>query len=186
MRVVVGITGASGVVLGQRLVEELVKHRQEVYLVVSKGAEEVARHEESLSFVKVKKLAHKVYDECDLAAPISSSSFKIDAMVVCPCSMKTLSAMANGYADNLISRAAENCLKMNWKLVVVPRDTPLSLPSIENMMKLKLAGAIILPPNLSFYNKPEKIDDSVDFIVGKILDCLDIKHSLYKKWGEHK
>ncbi|MCX6695136.1 MAG: UbiX family flavin prenyltransferase [Candidatus Altiarchaeota archaeon] len=183
MRVAVGITGASGVVLGQRLVEELSKAGHEVHLVVSKGAVEVARHEESLSFAKVKKLAKRVYDEGDLAAPISSSSFKIDAMVVCPCSMKTLSAIANGYADNLISRAAENCLKMNWKLVVVPRDTPLSLPSLENMRKLKAAGGIILPPNLSFYNKPETIDDTIDFVVGKILDTLDIQHDLYKKWG---
>ena len=184
MRVVVGITGASGVVLGQRLVEELVKSGCEVHLVVSHGAEEVAKYEESLSFAKIKKLANKAYDEHDLAAAISSSSFRIDAMAVCPCSMKTLSAMANGYADNLISRAAENCLKMNWPLVVVPRDTPLSLPSIENMRKLKEAGAIILPPNLSFYNNPKTIDDAVSFIVGKTMDCFGLSHRLYKKWGE--
>jgi len=184
MRIVVGITGASGTILGQRLVEELAKLKHEVHLIVSHGAEEVAKYEESVPFEKTKKLAKRVYDDCDMAAPVSSSSYKIDAMVVCPCSMKTLSAIANGYAENLISRAAENCLKMNWKLVVVPRDTPLSLPTIENMRKLKEAGAIILPPNLAFYNKPKTIDDTINFVVGKVLDCLDIKHNLYKKWGE--
>jgi len=183
MRVVVGITGASGVILGQRLVEELAKGGHEVHLVVSHGAEEVAKHEESLSFSKIKKLAKKTYDEHNLAAPISSSSYKIDAMAVIPCSMKTLSGIANAYADNLITRAAENCLKMKWKLIVVPRDTPLSFPSIENMKKLKQAGAIILPPNVAYYPKPKTIQDITNFVVGKTLDALGIRHGLYRKWG---
>jgi len=103
--------------------------------------------------------------------------------VVVPCSMKTLSAIANGYADNLIVRAAENVLKMGRKLVVVPRDTPLSLAAIENMRRLKLAGAIVLPPNVAYYFGPKTIDDVTDFMAGKILDALGVGHELYRRWG---
>jgi 4-hydroxy-3-polyprenylbenzoate decarboxylase len=142
----------------------------------------VSLHEEGVDLKKVRKLAKKVYDEEDLAASISSSSFKIDAMVVAPCSLKSLSAIANGYSDNLIARAAENCLKMNWALVVCPRDTPLSLPALENMRKLKKAGALILPFNMAYYFKPKSIEEVTDFFVGKILDALDLEHKLYHKW----
>jgi len=183
MKIVVAITGASGIVLGQNLVEELVRLKHEIHLIVSKGAVEVAKHEEDVDLNIARKKAFKVYDEKDLAASLASSSFKIDAMVVCPCSLKTLSGIANGYADNLITRAAENCLKMNWKLVVCPRDTPLSLPAIENMRKLKTANAFIVPPNMAYYYKPKSISDVNNFFVGKILDVLDLKHNLYKKWG---
>ncbi|MBM3309281.1 MAG: UbiX family flavin prenyltransferase [Candidatus Altiarchaeales archaeon] len=183
MRIVVAITGASGIVLGQILVEELAKQKHEIHLIVSRGAEEVARHEEGIDLSKAKKKAFKVYDEKDLAASLASSSFKIDAMVVIPCSMKTLSGIANGYADNLIARAAENCLKMNWKLIVCPRDTPLSLPALENMRKLKIAGACILPLNMAYYYKPKTVSDVNNFFVGKILDALGLEHSLYRKWG---
>jgi 4-hydroxy-3-polyprenylbenzoate decarboxylase len=182
MRIVVGITGASGVVLAKKLLENLKGH--EVHLVISRGAREVAKYEKDIDVSKLKRYAAKVYDEKDIAAPIASSSYRIDAMVVVPCSMKTLSAIANGYSDNLISRAGENCLKMNWKLVVCPRDTPLSLPAIENMRKLKTAGAYIVPPNMAYYYKPKTIDDATNFFVGKILDVLGISHKLYKKWGE--
>ena len=184
MRIVVGITGASGLVIAKRLLENLKGH--EVHLVISRGAREVAKYERDTDVNKLKRYAAKVYDEKDIAAPISSSSFKIDAMVVIPCSMKTLSAIANGYSDNLIARAAENCLKMDWKLVVCPRDTPLSLPAIENMRTLKTAGAFIVPPNMAYYYNPKTIDDATDFFVGKILDVLGLPHKLYKKWGEKR
>jgi len=182
MKIVVGITGASGLVLAKRLLENLKGH--EVHLVISNGARKVAEYEKDVALKSLKKYATKVYDEKDIAAPIASSSFKIDAMAVVPCSMKTLSAIANGYSDNLIARAAENCLKMNWKLVVCPRDTPLSLPAIENMRKLKTAGAFIVPPNMAYYYNPKTIDDATSFFVGKILDVLGISNKLYKKWGE--
>jgi 4-hydroxy-3-polyprenylbenzoate decarboxylase len=183
MKIAVAITGASGVIIGRRLVEELSKRRHEVHLIISKGAREVARYEENADLKKAEKAASHLYDEKDIAASLASSSFRIDAMVVAPCSLKTLSGIANGYADSLITRAAENCLKMNWKLIVCPRDTPFSLPAIENIRTLKLAGACILPPNMAYYHKPKTVDDVTDFFVGKILDALGVEHKLYKKWG---
>lgn len=180
MRVIVAITGASGVILGQRIIEELKDH--ETHLIVTCGAVDVSKFEDNLSIAEIKKLASHVYDEDDLTAKIASSSYAIDAMVIVPCSMKTLSSVANGYSDNLVTRAAENILKMGWKLVVVPRDTPLSLAAIENMRKLKIGGAIILPPAVAYYNKPKTADNMTDFIIGKILDVLGLEHRLYKKW----
>lgn len=182
MRIIVAVTGASGVVIGVRLIEELVKGGHEAHVIVSDGARNVAKYEGVSSLKDIEKIASNVYDENDLAASIASSSNIIDAMIVVPCSMKTLSAIANGYSDNLIVRAAENALKMNWQLIVVPRDTPLSLAAIENMRKIKLAGGIILPPAVAYYPKPKKIDDVTDFFVGKILDTLKIEHNLYRKW----
>ena len=182
--IVVAITGASGVIYGVRLLQALRDAGQSTALILSGYAAQLLETETDYTPQQVQAWANAVYDENDFSAPIASGSHPFHGMAVCPCSMKTLSAMANGYADNLISRAAENCLKMNWPLVVVPRDTPLSLPSIENMRKLKEAGAIILPPNLSFYNNPKTIDDAVSFIVGKTMDCFGLSHRLYKKWGE--
>ena len=182
MKVIVAVTGASGAVIGVRLIEELGKAGHQVHAIVSDGARQVAEYEEVPSLKDIEKIASRVYDEHDLAASIASSSNLMDAMVVVPCSMKTLSAIANGFSDNLIVRAAENCLKMNWPLVIVPRDTPLSLAAIENMSKVKQAGAIILPPAVAYYPKPETIGDVTDFFVGKILDTLKIEHNLYRKW----
>lgn len=180
MRVVVAVTGASGTVLAKRLVEEL--KGQEVHLIVSSGARDVASHE-GVDVSAVEKLAHRVHGESDMHSILASSSNRVDAMVVVPCSMKSLSAIANGYADNLITRAAENTLKMGGRLVVVPRDTPLTLAAIENMRKLKLGGAIICPPNMAYYQEPKTVDDVTDFFVGKILDVLGIDHNLYKRWS---
>jgi len=180
MKIIVAITGASGIILGQRLLEELKRH--ETHLIVSKGAEDVAKYEDKVDVKKIKKLASYLYDENDLTTRIASSSYHIDAMVVIPCSMKTLSGIANGYTDNLITRAAENVLKMGWKLVVVPRDTPLTLAAIENMRKIKLSGGIVLPANIAYYYKPKTADDITNFIVGKVLDVLGLEHKLYKKW----
>ncbi len=180
MEIVVAVTGASGAVLAERLLESLEGHK--THLIVSAGALAVAEYE-GAGIDAMGELADFVWDEADMGSPLASSSNPVDAMVVVPCSMKSLSAMANGYADNLVSRCAENVLKMGRRLVVVPRDTPLSLSALDNMRQLKLSGAIILPPNVGYYHKPESVDDMTDFVVGKILDSLGIGHSLYRRWG---
>ena len=182
MKIIVAITGASGIILGAKTVEALARQKHEVHLIISDAARKVGEYEGMQPLEKAEKLAHTTYNEKDIAAKLASSSNIMDAVIVVPCSMKTLSAIANGFADNLIARSCENALKMNWPLIIVPRDTPLSLPAIENMRKIKEAGGIILPPTISYYHKPEKITDLEDFIVGKILDSLRIDHKLYKRW----
>lgn len=179
MRIVVAISGASGVVVGGRLLKSLKDHH--TYVIVSDAAKKIAVLE-GVDIAEINALAENIYREDDIAADIGSSSYIIDAMVVVPCSMKTLSSIASGFSGNLISRCAENILKMNRKLVVVPRDTPLSLAAIENMAKLKTAGAVILPPNMAYYYKPETVDNVTDFFVGKVLDCLGLDHKLYVRW----
>jgi len=179
MKIIVAVTGTSGIVLARRLLEELGGH--DTYLIVSDMAKKVAEYEE-VSIKQMEKLAGRVYGERELDADIASSSNPMDAMVVIPCSMKTSSAIASGYCSNLITRAAENALKMGRRLVIVPRDTPLSLAAIENMAKLKMAGALIVPPNMAYYYKPKTLDDATDFFVGKVLDALGLEHKLYKKW----
>jgi len=189
MRIIVAISGASGVVLGKRLVEFLKsdenKKSYEIHLVVSENAKEIAGYEE-VDLARIRGLADYCYEEDDFSAAISSSSHQVDSMVIVPCSMKTMSAVANGLCDNLINRAAENIMKMGKKLVVVPRDTPLSLAAIENMAKLKKEGALIVPPIMAYYYKPKTVDDVTDFFVGKILDSLQIDHDLYNKWSGEK
>ena len=182
MKVLLSIGGASGSIYGVRLFEELLKSKVEVHLVASDGAKKILEHETKYTYADLKKKADFCYDNDDLFAGPASGSFKLDAMLVCPCSMKTLSAIANGYGDKLTSRAAICTLKEERKLILVIRETPLDLPSIKNMLAAKQAGATILPAMPGFYHKPKKIDDLVDFIVGKILDQLEIGHSLFKRW----
>ncbi|OYT53690.1 MAG: aromatic acid decarboxylase [Candidatus Altiarchaeales archaeon ex4484_2] len=182
MRVVAAITGASGLILGERVVEELAGIKAKVYVIISDGALKI-REYEPFNLEKVESLSCKLYREDELDAEIASSSFNIDSMIIAPCSMKTLSSIANGFSDNLVSRAAENVLKLNKKLVVAPRDTPLSLNAIENMRKLKLQDALIVPPNMAYYYKPESIDDITNFFVGKLLDSLGVENKLYRRWG---
>jgi 4-hydroxy-3-polyprenylbenzoate decarboxylase len=182
MEIVVAITGASGVRIGVRLLEVLEQQAEHVvHLLVSDGAEAVLAHE--LDPKPVLPATH-CWDVGDLTAPIASSSRATDAMVVVPCSMKTLSAIAHGYADNLLGRSAEVMLRLNRPLVLVPRETPLSLPAIENMRLARLAGAVILPPVVAYYFRPQRIEDVTDFFVGKVLDVLGLEHSLYPRWRE--
>ncbi|HDO19569.1 MAG TPA: UbiX family flavin prenyltransferase [Thermoplasmatales archaeon] len=183
MRVVVGICGASGVIYGIRLMEELKRRGVEIYLIISNNARRIIKEETSYKVDDVAALSDKCYDNTDFLSPLASGSFNIDAMVVAPCSTKTLSAIANGYADTLISRAALCCLKEGKKLILVPRETPLDLATLRNMVKAKEGGAIILPAMPAFYHKPKSIDDMIDFVVGKILDQLNIEHNLFKRWG---
>ena len=192
MRIVVAITGASGVVYGKRLLESLAgKH--ELHVVVSEAAKKVWHYEQDakLDLAALEKLIKKhkasaLYSESDMAAPIASGSFKTDAMVVIPCSTKTLSGIANGYADNLVIRAADVMLKEHRKLVLVLRETPLSPIAIGNMLKLANIGVVILPACPGFYSRPKTISDMVDFVVGKALDSAGIDNNLYKRWTGKK
>ena len=178
MSILVAITGASGVIYGVRLLEVLKDKNIKTYCVISKSAEKILRHEIGDFDLKIPH-----YREDEITAPFSSGSFKLNAMAVVPCSMKTLAAMAHGYASNLITRSADVMLKEKKKLIIVPRETPLNAIHLENMLKLANMGAIILPAMPAFYHKPEKIEDLVDFIVGKILDSLGVENELYKRWG---
>ncbi len=182
MKYLLSIGGASGSIYGVRLFEELVNSGNEIHLVVSEGAKKILEHETKYTYDDMKDKADFCYENNDLFAGPASGSFPLDGMVVAPCSMKTLSAVANGYGDTLTSRAASCCLKEGKKLVLVVRETPLDLPGIKNMLTAKQSGAIILPAMPGFYHKPKTIDDLVDFIVGKVFDQLREKHTLFKRW----
>lgn len=176
MRLIVAVTGASGAVLAACLLEHLAGH--ETHLIVSDAARAVLRHELGREDLP----ATARYGEDEWSSPLASSSFLADGMVVVPCSMKTLAMVAHGLSSNLIGRAADNVLRTGRRLVLVPRETPLSLAAIENMRLAKMAGAIVLPPNMAFYFRPQTLDDMVDFVVGKILDALNLPHALYRRW----
>lgn len=185
MRLVVAITGASGVVYGIRLLEVLSGMQEdiELYVILSQAAENIIRVETEYDPSYIKSLATKTFEPQDLTAPIASGSFLFNAMIIIPCSMKTLSAIANGYSSNLIVRAAEVAIKEGRKLILVPRETPLSPIHLENMLKLAKIGVTILPASPGFYHQPKRITDIIDFIVGKVLDQLKIKHDLFERWS---
>jgi 4-hydroxy-3-polyprenylbenzoate decarboxylase len=182
-RLVIGISGASGALLGIKLLEFLNGTEYETHLIVTSTAEKIIPQETEYKVEDVRKLATKVYDNSDFFAPIASGSFKIEGMVVIPCSMKTLGGIASGFSDNLLLRTSDVCLKERRKLVLVARETPLSLIHIKNMSKATKAGAVVLPPMLSFYSKPKSIEDMVNYIIGKVLDVLGIENELYERWG---
>jgi len=183
MKILVSMGGASGSIYGIRLLEELNKSGVEVHLVTSDCAKKILDHETNYSYDDLLKQANIIYENDDLFAAPASGSFHLDGLIIAPCSMKTLSAIANGYGNTLTSRAASCCLKEGRKLILVIRETPYDLPSVKNMLSAKQSGAVILPATPGFYHKPKTIDDLVDFVVGKILDQLKIDHSLYERWG---
>jgi len=182
VEIVIAMTGASGAVIGVRLLEALDGQGDHtVHLIVSHGACAVIEHE--IGHDPSLPAAHR-WSADDLTAPIASSSRGPEAMVIAPCSMKTLSAVAHGYASDLIVRTAEIMLRLDRPLVLMPRETPLSLPAIENMRLAKLAGAIILPPVVAYYPQPQSVEDITDFFAGKVLDVLGLEHNLYQRWGQ--
>lgn len=183
MRIVVAVTGASGVVYGRRLLEVLREKKVETHLIVSRAAEKVIRHELETNKKDLEGLATYAYDVDDLAAPLMSGSFRTDGMAIVPCSMKTLAGIVHGFADNLILRAADVALKERRRLIVVPRETPLSAVHLRNMLQAAELGVFVVPAMPAFYHKPEKVNDLVDFVVGRILDCLGLEHELYKRWA---
>jgi len=180
--IIIAITGASGVVYSLKLLEALKKLNIETGIVVSEPAETVINHELKIKLEDIKKLANHFYESHDLSSSINSGSFNFDSLVIVPCSMKTLSAIASGYGNNVITRVADVALKEKRKTVIVPRETPLRAIHLENMLKIAKEGGVILPAMPAFYHNPENIDDMVNFIVGKILDSLDIDNNLFKRW----
>ena len=182
MKYLVSIGGASGSIYGIRLLQELQKTPHETHLVISERAKKILPNETSYALSILKTYAHVVYENTDLYAGPASGSFPLDGMIIIPCSMKTLSAIAHGYGDTLTSRAASCCLKEGRKVILVLRETPLDLPGITNMLTAKQSGAVILPAMPAFYHKPERIDDLIDFIVGKVFDQLGLPNSLFRRW----
>ena len=181
--VLVAITGATGVQIAIKLLETLKKLEISTELIISKAAEVVIEKETTIKLTKIKDLAAKYYEIDDIAAPPASGSYKIEKMVIVPCTMKTLSAIANGYSNNLITRAADVMLKEKRKLVLVVRESPLNAIHLENMLKLARLGVIIAPPVPSYYIKPESVEDLLTYTVGRILDQIGINSGI-KRWGE--
>jgi 4-hydroxy-3-polyprenylbenzoate decarboxylase len=183
-RLIVGLSGASGVIYGIRLLEVLKGIPDvETHLIVSKGAEVTLRLETQTSLADLKALAHVVHEHGNLAAPISSGSFRVMGMVVIPCSMKSMAQIALSLGDNLLSRAADVTLKERRKLVLVPRESPLHLGHLRHMTAVTEMGAVLLPPAPSFYHGPTNIMDLVDQTLGKVLDQFEIEHQLFRRWG---
>jgi len=184
MKLIVGITGSTGVIYGIKLLEVLKEKNIETHLILTEWAQKCIAMETDYKLDQVKSLATTVSDEKNMAASVSSGTHKIDGMIVIPCSMKTLSGIANGYDDTLVARAAGVTIKESRKLVLVTRETPLTAINLENMLKLARLGVVILPPVPGFYTKPKTIDEIVSHTVGKCLDQFDIEHDLYKRWGD--
>lgn len=182
-RLVVGISGASGVIIGIEVLRALKRNPEwESHLVVSRMAEETILTETGIGMDEVRSLADKAYDIGDLSASISSGTFKTEGMAIVPCSMKTVAGIACGYSDNLLLRAADVTIKEGRKLVIAARECPLSAIHLKNLLALSKLGAIIMPPVLTFYNNPQSISDMTNHIVGKILGGFGIEHD-YGRWN---
>jgi 4-hydroxy-3-polyprenylbenzoate decarboxylase len=182
-RLIVGLTGATGAILGIRLLEALQECDVESHLIVTKWAQQTIEHETRYRFEEVRALADVTYQIADMGAAVSSGSFLTEGMVVIPCSMRTLSGIAHGYGEHLVHRAADVILKERRKLVLVARETPLSPIHLENMLKLASMGVTILPPMPAFYNHPQSVGDIVDHIVARVLDQFGISAPFAKRWN---
>ncbi len=182
MRIVIGISGASGSVYTKKLIEYL-NGAHELFVVASQNAKNIFAQETGLnfySFIKTKKV--HLFENNQMNSPLSSGSFITDACIIIPCSMKTLSSIANGYSDTLISRCADISIKEQRKLILAPREMPLSAIHLENMLKLARLGVSIVIPSPPFYNHPKTVDDLVSSVVGRVLDLLKIKNNIYERW----
>lgn len=182
-RLIVGISGASGVIYGIRLLQALKKLPVNTHLVMTRTAEVTLAHETDLKVEDVRQLADVTYRADDLAAAVSSGSFRTIGMIVVPCSMRSLGEIAHGITSNLLTRAADVVLKERRRLVLVTRETPLHAIHLRNMATLAEMGAIIAPPVPAFYNRPKTIDDIVDHTVGRILDLFDLDTGAVKRWS---
>jgi 4-hydroxy-3-polyprenylbenzoate decarboxylase len=182
MEIIVGISGASGVQYGVRLLHVLKEKGCRTHLIVTDSARKIIEIETDYPLKEVEKLASYVYEPRDFNAPIASGSHLFDAMVVVPCSMGTLSGIACGSSDTLITRSADVCLKEKRRLVLVPRETPLSLVQLRNMVSAAEAGAVILPACPAFYSQPKSMEELVDVLVGRVLDLCGVKNDLSRRW----
>jgi len=185
-KIIIGLSSSSAPILGIRLLEVLNEESEvETHLVLSPNLEKTLTYEaKSYSLSDVKSLANYCYPINEIDAPIASGSFKTNAMVICPCSMRTLAAVANGLGDNLMTRAADVTLKERRPLILVTRETPLNLAHLRNMVSVTEMGGIILPPVMAFYHQPKTVMDLVDHTVGKVLDLLGMEREIFKRWGE--
>ena len=184
-RIILAVSGASGTLYAAALVRELAgRDDVELHVIISEAARKVMALETDLAPDALTRGAVAAYDPSDIAAPPASGSWRHDGMIICPCSMATLSAVATGFGHNLIHRAADVALKERLRLVLVPRETPLSAVHLENMLTATRAGAVVLPASPGFYHRPATIEDLTAQLAGKILDQLDIPHDLFKRWGE--
>lgn len=182
-RIIVGISGASGVVMGQHLLMALQRLCDwDIHLIVSSSAKLTWKLEMQADIEDLYRLATVVHDENNMAASISSGSFVTEGMIVLPCSMKSLAGIVSGYTDNLLLRAADVCLKENRKLVLAPREMPLGKIHLRNMSEAADLGCTIIPPMLTFYNAPETLDDQIQHVIGKILLQFGFEHTRFKPW----
>ncbi|WP_432408465.1 UbiX family flavin prenyltransferase [Wukongibacter sp. M2B1] len=187
-RFIVGITGASGSIYGARLTEELLKQKDEVYLIITDNGRRVLEFELDINFQSWLDRLNRLYgglnlcDIKDMFSSVASGSFRTEGMVIAPCSMGSLAKISNGVTDNLLIRAADVIIKEKRKLILVPRETPFSSIHLRNMLVLSDLGATILPPMPAFYNKPKAIDEIVDNTVGRVLTSLRVDNTLYKEW----
>ena len=182
-RIVIGITGASGVIYGIRMLDLLRERNVETHLIITETGRKNIEIETDYTFADVAAMATCIYDQEDIAAVLASGSFLTDGMVVIPCSIKTLSGIANSYTSNLLIRAADVTLKEKRKLVLVVRETPLHKGHLRLMASAADYGAYILPPIPAFYHRPKTIDDIIHQTIGKIFDYLEIEHDLFRRWN---
>jgi flavin prenyltransferase len=187
MKIIIGITGASGVIMGVELLRALQNQPQcETHLIISDGARLTLSLEGGPEMENVISLADHYYEVKNMGAAIASGSFKTDGMIIIPCSMKTLAAIVHGYADNLITRAADVCIKESRKVVLVPREMPLSRIHLKNMLEASESGCTIIPPMLTFYNHPKTIQDQINHLIGKILMQFGLNHQSFLPWKGDK
>jgi 4-hydroxy-3-polyprenylbenzoate decarboxylase len=184
--VVVGMSGATGAIYGIRLLEVLRDVGLETHLVVSRWADATILTETSSKPAAVRALAAQVHDVDDLGSPLADPSFPTAGMLVAPCSMRTLAAVANGVCENLLQRAAEIHLQERRRLILLARESPLSVIHLDNMLRVARAGAIVAPPVPAFYARPATLDEMIDHTVGRALDQLGVSHELVRRWGERR